>query len=369
MKQQLKQTGEAAYFAASNSRGGFHSYYEHCFRRRVDRLFCIKGGPGTGKSTFMRAVAREGARHGYRVETYYCSSDADSLDGVLLFGKTDSIGLLDATSPHAFEPSIPGAREEIVDLGQFWDGDMLALQESDIVRLNRQKADGYRAAYHYLSGVGELSDALRERMTPCLDMPKLERTAHRLMRDTGGRSSGVTEIRLRSSIGMAGHVQLDTYLHMGERLCLIEDYHDSAYTLTGMLAQMALEARLDVRLSYHPVLPDRIDALHLCASKTTFAVCSSDQVAAWSELMPHARVIAMRRMTDRERLRDARGEIRRADKLREALLEGAGEQFAKVAQAHFSLEAIYTHAMDFSAKERYTTAFCHRLFADTNKNR
>lgn len=85
--------------------------------------------------------------------------------------------------------------------------------------------------------------------------------------------------------------------------------------------------------------------------------------------MPHARVIAMRRMTDRERLRDARGEIRRADKLREALLEGAGEQFAKVAQAHFSLEAIYTHAMDFSAKERYTTAFCHRLFADTNKNR
>ena len=56
MQPDMKRTGENAYFAASNSRNGFHSYYEHCFRHRVDHLYCIKGGPGTGKSTLMHIL-------------------------------------------------------------------------------------------------------------------------------------------------------------------------------------------------------------------------------------------------------------------------------------------------------------------------
>ena len=119
MTVEYRNGGGSAYFAASNSRRGFASYYESCFRHRVDHLICIKGGPGTGKSTLMRRVAMEAERRGWQAEYYYCSSDADSLDAVLLYGKGQSLGLLDATLPHAFEPGLPGVEEEILDLGQF----------------------------------------------------------------------------------------------------------------------------------------------------------------------------------------------------------------------------------------------------------
>ena len=56
MATEYRASKEQAYFAASNSRDGFHSYYEQCFRHKVDRLLYIKGGPGTGKSTLRRGA-------------------------------------------------------------------------------------------------------------------------------------------------------------------------------------------------------------------------------------------------------------------------------------------------------------------------
>lgn len=122
----IRSNGEDAYFAASNSAGGFYSDYSAVFdRARIRRLFAVKGGPGTGKSRFLREVALCGERVGYRCEYIYCSSDPDSLDGIILSRGEDGIALLDATAPHVYEPSRPGFREEIVNLGAFWDAGRL----------------------------------------------------------------------------------------------------------------------------------------------------------------------------------------------------------------------------------------------------
>ena len=362
MQPEMKRAQENAYFAASNSRQGFRSYYEQCFRHRVDYLYCIKGGPGTGKSTLMRQVAREGEKRGFEVEYYYCSSDASSLDGVLLFGKAVSIGVIDATAPHTFEPSLPGVEEEIVDLGQFWDARVLAEKREDIVTLNQQKKKGYQAAYRCLAGAGEVSDLMRDIMLPCLDSDKLNRTAMRLMRGLPDEQTANVKVLLRDSLGMGGRVQLNTYLRRAQRLCLVEDYHDSAYVLMGLLAQIAFDRRQSACVSYHPVLPDRIDALLLTTSRTAFVVCSAEEIEALSSEFPHSRVISMRRMIVREQYRRVRGEIRRSARLREALVDEACLCMQDVAKAHFLLEQHYTAAMNFEAKERFTADFCKRLF-------
>ena len=81
----IKSTGEDAYFAASNSAKGFFSYYKECFDTpRIRHLYAIKGGPGTGKSRFMREVAECGEGAGWQCEYIYCSSDPDSLDGLFV---------------------------------------------------------------------------------------------------------------------------------------------------------------------------------------------------------------------------------------------------------------------------------------------
>ena len=362
MSKQLYATGERAFFAAGNSRLGFHSYFESCFRDRVSHLICIKGGPGTGKNTLMRTVAREGERRGYRAEYYYCSSDPDSLDAVLLFDEKRSVGLVDATAPHIFEGRLPGVQEEIVDLGQFWDRSRLLARQGDIVLWNQQKADGYRDAYRYLAGVGEVSDVLYDLTHATIDSSKLERTAARLLRGITPQKEGQVRIGLCDSIGMRGRVTLDTYLHLGERLCLIEDYYDSGFALMRRLADIAFERRIAARVSYHPILPDRIDALFLEESKTVFLVGERQEMLAFAERKPQARLIDMRRLVRRDLVRASRDHIRGAARLREALLEGACDALQEVKQAHFKLEEVYATAMDFAAKERYTRELCRRLF-------
>ena len=58
-----------AMFAASNGAGGFKSYYDQVFdREELERLYIIKGGPGTGKSRFMHIVAKFSEELGFGVE-------------------------------------------------------------------------------------------------------------------------------------------------------------------------------------------------------------------------------------------------------------------------------------------------------------
>ena len=85
---------EEKYFAASNGAGGFINYYHTVFDvEKLAHLYIIKGGPGTGKSSFMRDVANRAEGEGNTVVYFYCSSDPDSLDGILI--KDKKIALLD----------------------------------------------------------------------------------------------------------------------------------------------------------------------------------------------------------------------------------------------------------------------------------
>ena len=75
---------EQSYFLGANTAAGFVSLYGGFCRGAGDYLRIVKGGPGTGKSGFMRAIAREAARRGFDVELVRCSGDPDSLDGVYI---------------------------------------------------------------------------------------------------------------------------------------------------------------------------------------------------------------------------------------------------------------------------------------------
>ena len=365
MKREIKASKGSAYFAASNSRGGFCSYYEGCFRLRVDQMYCIKGGPGTGKSTLMRRMAACAQRLGWRVEYYYCSSDASSLDAVLLFGKDRSVGFIDATAPHVFESSLPGVREHIVDLGRFWNTTSLSLRGEDIKEYNRVKSEGYRSAYRMLCGAGEVSDAIGETVSRCVNGQRLHKLVGSMFRGAKtAAGTGERRVRLSDSVGMRGRVRLDTYLRECERLCLIEDYYDSAYLLTSRLAQLAADEGQGVDISYHPVLPDRIDALLFRESKTAFVVCESGEIGELTEQFSPCRIIRMKRLMLPQPLREVRKELRRQYRLREALLDEAGVCLERVAQAHFALENIYGEAMDFGAEEAYARQLCLALFGE-----
>ena len=76
---------EKGYFASCNSFDGFKSYFDRIFdSRNFDRIFVLKGGPGTGKNTLMKRLVKAFSKDSVNVEKSYCSSDVNSLDGVII---------------------------------------------------------------------------------------------------------------------------------------------------------------------------------------------------------------------------------------------------------------------------------------------
>ena len=80
------------FFLGANTPQGFVSRFDQLANPAEGwREFVLKGGPGTGKSSLIRKVAEH-------IELIHCSSDVDSLDGVILPEIKTSIA--DGTSPH-----------------------------------------------------------------------------------------------------------------------------------------------------------------------------------------------------------------------------------------------------------------------------
>lgn len=341
------------YFAASNSSDGFKNYYPEVFER-ADRLYVIKGGPGTGKSSFMKKCAESAERKGLEIEYYYCSSDPSSLDGVLILGE-EKIGILDGTAPHVWEPVNPGAREEIVNLGQFWDSRLLRLQKNEIFSLSNKKSAAYKRAYDYLRSCGNLgavSDALlRERV----DGEKLNAAAQRLVRSLELPHGKPTLIpSLIDAVTMKGSFRFDSFEVNAERVIWVEDFYGIGKRVLGAILHSLSSSCEVVRVAYDPVESRAINGIFLEDSRVAILLCGKDGAR-------EGKVINSKRFADIEALREVRGELRYAARLYNDCLDGALHALSEVKVYHFLLEDIYKNAMDFKALNEFTYSFIDKL--------
>lgn len=144
-------------FLGSNSCRGFFSFYRYIISpQEAERIFVLKGGPGVGKSTFMKKIGERMLESGYDVETMHCSSDSYSLDGIVI--PEIGIAVLDGTAPHVVDPQNPGAVDEIINLGEFWDDTMLHKNKQSILDIQREISQYYARAYRHLAAAACIYD-------------------------------------------------------------------------------------------------------------------------------------------------------------------------------------------------------------------
>ena len=219
-------------FCGANSGSGFVSFFDDILKG-VEKTYILKGGPGTGKSYFMRRAAEYASERGLPVEYYACSSDPDSLDAIVVDGR---IAIADGTAPHVLEARAIGARDEIVDLGAFWDPDALSGKVDEIESLGAKKSACYRRAYAYLKAERELSDVCRTLVLPYFKYEKALRAVDRLFSElkTGGANTCRHRVGMIDSIGMKGRVRLDTFEFFAEKIYAVDD----AFGTSGLILQM-----------------------------------------------------------------------------------------------------------------------------------
>lgn len=137
-------------FPGGNTSKGFFSYYDFVLpQEQAKRIFILKGGPGVGKSSFMKKIAADMIEKGFDAEFMHCSSDPNSLDGVVF--PDIHTAILDGTSPHIVDPKNPGAVDEIINLGEFWNEERFIPHRDEILKTNGEIGRVFARAYRYIN--------------------------------------------------------------------------------------------------------------------------------------------------------------------------------------------------------------------------
>ena len=359
------------YFAAANSAGGFVSWFDSIFApERFDRVCLIKGGSGTGKSTLMKRIAARAAEKSFTCEYFYCSSDPDSLDGIIVRSKNcRGIAVVDATAPHTRDPKLPGAVEEIVNLGEFWNSDKLRSNRDEIADLVRAKSALFAESYEYLFAAGEISKMLRSDAARFINVPKLSAAADRLIaqrmhkvrlesrkgQDSQRSFNGESvSIRGVSAISTKGIAHFDTYREC-DFLCAVEDRMSTAAFMFDALIASAKRAGLKIIRAPMPLEPELTEAIRLPELGMSVVMSSGFE-------NDDVKLLNMERFIDRGAIStDDKQRRRLLTKCESELLDCALARLGEARRLHSRVEAIYIAAMDFDRLNEFTENLLNEL--------
>ena len=345
------------YYLGANTPEGFVS----CFPGMTDhvsRLYIIKGGPGCGKSTAMKCIAAFCEEAGMEAERIWCSSDADSLDGIYL-PRLDTM-YVDGTAPHVVEPSCPGARDGIVDFGNCWDEDTLAFRREEIENAAADVSACYQRAYGFLRAAGVMAAMLRQDAEKHADPEQLQRRTARIgercipARHGQGRGRQI-DIFL-NALTPQGPSFLDSF--SGYEVCILSDSYGLYPHVTGPVLEQALQAGFTVYAAHDPLFPHGAP-LHLVIPELRFALLTDGGFFGCGE-REHRR-IHLDRMLDSGWGKPAAVRKRREYVICREALEGAMCALGEAKRMHDVLEALYRPAVDFSKVDRLTKQHCTML--------
>lgn len=157
------------YYAGGNTAKGFYNLFESNMQG-LENIYLLKGGPGTGKSSMIKKLADAWVEQGYSIEQIHCSSDNDSLDGLII--PALQFGIFDATAPHVLEPKAAGAIEQYVNLGVALDPTKLKENKDEIIALQTKISTAFQTAYDCFAEGLHIHDYLEEIYIKEMDFDK-----------------------------------------------------------------------------------------------------------------------------------------------------------------------------------------------------
>ncbi|OPZ93996.1 MAG: hypothetical protein BWY74_00913 [Firmicutes bacterium ADurb.Bin419] len=340
-------------FPGGNTSQGFFSYYDYILsQEEATRIICIKGGPGVGKSTFMKKIGAEMLDRGYDVEYMHCSSDNNSLDGVVI--PAIKVTLLDGTAPHVVDPKNPGAVDEIIHLGDFWDEDGIRKNREGILKDNREVGRTFRRAYRYIKAAYYFYEDSREIISWGIDNAKVNATTEKLINELfkdSGVASKEGKIRrlFASAITPDGYVNyLSTVLSTDKVYVFKGQAGTGTEKSLSRILDAAVESGNNVEAYYCALNPQKLEHLvinDLGVSFTTSNKYHEAEVDAFE-------VIDFDEYIDKEILKEYEEVLNLNKKEFDSVMSTAIGSIAKAKATHDKMEAYYIPNMDFDAIQR-----------------
>lgn len=340
------------FYLGANTPSGFVSYFNTVGSCKDGwHRFLIKGGPGTGKSSLMKKLARELAED---MELIYCSSDQKSLDGVVFPEK--KIMIVDATAPHILEPVYPGAYDKIVSLYESFNYNMLRKNRSVIEALSKENLFYQNQAVNVLSSANGLIRNNSDVLERYVQAEKVDKYINMFFEREFQSCSECAEGCLESERFLTAVNQEDkesyinTVKSIADKVYVIKDDFG---IVSGKVLSAVREKLISLKIKFITCCcvifsGDKID--HILIPDKRMAVVTSNKYHDFSEL-------ECKEILD---CRDFLNDIDEyfVDKVSENLIKisdiicYAKELIAKAKAIHESLEQYYIEAVDFSLVDR-----------------
>ncbi len=228
----------------------------------------------------MKKIGEEMKKHGYDLEYHHCASDHQSLDGLVI--PALGVAIMDGTFPHTVDPSYPGAVDEIINFGQFWDGEALRKNKEKIIKFAAEAGRLFKQAYRFLATAKIYRDARESYDNPDNAGPKeaWDKLALQITAEViSGKNSGQLFSRVRrlfaSAISPEGTIDfLGSLIEGLEKVFIIQGGNGAAKSnLLAKVADAALMRGFYIE-AYHCALdPHRID--HLIIPESGMAIINS----------------------------------------------------------------------------------------------
>ncbi len=348
--------GDRACFLGANTGAGYvgSPFTPFLEGERLEYIYILKGGAGTGKSSFMKKIASEAAGRGIPVDAYYCGSDHLSLDGIVL---GDRVGVVDGTAPHVTEMRYPGLASSLLDLSAFLNGAKLQPHREEIMELGERKTTLYRSAHRYLKAMETVEGEYFDTLCRGVDLRKLtgwvNRTAKMLVprdRTSSLREKPWVRRMYTCAITMKGTASLEGFSRRAERIFSVNDDLGIAHLLLETLGDACNARSLCVEYGLIPV-NGRVRELFLPDIGVLFGVnCGGAAV----------KTVNARRFIRKEVVADLRGRLKLAQKCMTSMEAETLRLLREAGDAHFALEKINVDAMDFKGLNRY----CNRIIGE-----
>ena len=345
-------------FLGANTPEGFRSEYEGLQRDpRIQRLLILKGGPGCGKSTLMKTLAARAEECGLRAERILCSSDPDSLDGVLI--PEAGLALVDGTAPHVVEPVLCGCGANYVNLGRYYREAELRPMLPAIRAAKAANAACYGPAYACLRAAGSLAAARRRLLDPERVRALTEDALEQLLDGTLPRSPQPGGLR-RLYLNAVTPEGLLSLTPEAERLWAVQDSFAVGAPLMQALARRWQEAGEDLILAMDPLEPE-----------LPAGVLIPGRGLGWLRVRPpfpepHPALLRLDldAALTAELPQELAAGLRELETAEHRLLRSAVGWLCQAKARHDLLEELCRPAVDFAGVSRETELLCRDLFTE-----
>lgn len=349
-------------FPGGNTSRGFFSYYDYVLpQEKAKKIFILKGGPGTGKSTFMRKIAAAMCEKGFDVEYMHCSSDPNSLDGVVFPDK--NVAMLDGTAPHIVDPKNPGAIDELINLGEFWNDGAIAEHRDQILRVNMEVGRYFARAYKYLQAAYSIYRDNEVIYDTAMDHGKanviIANTVDKIFEEVDvSEVQGKQRHLFASAITPNGLVNFLSFLLTTEEVIVLEGKPGTGTErFIERARQAAVERGIDTESYYCALNPYKLE--HLVIPEMNISITTKNP----SHEVDTAPTIEMNfdEYLDKSRLANYKEEIKFNQEEFKKLLDRAVQTIRNAKNLHDELENFYYPNMNFSDVQKCQDTILGRL--------